>query len=603
VSACAGGLRRRIMVICRSIPVAIDVGMKPDLEGHIMAQVTQFPTFPNIPAVQVVELLNQLSGLFARSSPAFRELRDLLRKKNVWEKERTGSALQFVGVSLADKKAIQGGKLMARLHELDDHSSRSELLFSFFLDRNPLLIKTVFSALDVEMDGRIQSTNELYRIVTSYVYPGEHITLPAFRDWIAWMESISVIRMVGIRWGYGDLGQAKLEEIRQMDIDEILEDEADDIPSQWDSMEVSDSPAPEPAESAPVAGDEEEMPDLPPEAPIPTEAAMRAAEEQFEEETGEVVALPPQGVAAVAASKNHLRSVADVGAPIRHGTITPGTPPPARVLPTEIAPVFVAGGTTLLQPLSDEQKTANADRVRDWWKGYVFRHPHRAADFDISFDEDPDTLLFNLAVASLYASRPEGGTAAQAVHRALVESGFLDQLRTGGTSVEDAIAKAGVLALVGGDPRFLDILPRLVHVSLALRTEQLSFSDIKALDPKLVIEHLHVRMFGRLNPLAAFWLIRESVLGGVLDADTFGAMACVPTWATRSNAYRLGFTDTLYGESLDDLIQLSEAMAQYFGPESDFTAGLDHLQDQLGCRFRCPFASGCSYDCREKTAG
>ncbi|MBR59430.1 MAG: hypothetical protein CMH54_15630 [Myxococcales bacterium] len=575
-----------------------------------MAQVTQFPTFPNIPSAQVLELVGVVARAFATSNPTFRELRDQLRTRNVWEKERTPSTLQFLGVSLADKKALTGGKLMARFHELDDRESQNELLFSFFLDRNPLLIKTVFTALDVDMDGRIQSTNELYRIVTSYVYPGEHITLPAFRDWIAWMESISVIRMVGIRWGYGDVGLAKLEEIRQMDIDEILEDEADGIPSQWDSMEVAEPSAPAPVETMPepvgtVAEEEyvEEMPDLPPEAPIPSEAAIRAAEEQFEEETGEVVALPPQGVAAVATSKNHLRSVADLGTPIRHGTVTPGTPPPARVLPTEIAPVFVAGGTVLLQPLTEEQKTANADRVCDWWKGYVFRHPHRAADFGISFDEDPDTLLFKLAVASIYASRSEGGTAAQAVHRALSESGFLDRVRTGGASVEEAIADAGVLALVGGDPRFLDVLPRLVHVSLALRTEQLSFNDIKALDPKLVIEHLHVRMFGRLNPLAPFWLIREAVLGGVLDAETFGAMACVPTWATRSNAYRLGFTETLYGESLDDLIQLSEDMAHYFGPDSDFTAGLDHLQDQLGCRFRCPFASGCSYDCREKTAG
>ena len=67
-------------------------------------------------------------------------------------------------------------------------------------------------------------------------------------------------------------------------------------------MEVSDSPAPDENEGESVAVEEEEMPDLQPEAPIPTEAAMRAAEEQFEEEAGEVVALPPQGAAAVAGS-------------------------------------------------------------------------------------------------------------------------------------------------------------------------------------------------------------------------------------------------------------------------------------------------------------
>ena len=56
-----------------------------------------------------------------------------------------------------------------------------ELLFHRLRDENILLLKYVLEALDVEGGGRLHSVHELYRMITSYVYPGEYITLPSFQ--------------------------------------------------------------------------------------------------------------------------------------------------------------------------------------------------------------------------------------------------------------------------------------------------------------------------------------------------------------------------------------------------------------------------------------
>ena len=96
--------------------------------------------------------------------------------------------------------------------------------------------------------------------------------------------------------------------------------------------------------------------------------------------------------------------------------------------------------------------------------------------------------------------------------------------------------------------------------------------------------------------------MREALLSGIIERADLEPVAAVPSRQARENALRLGFVSKLYAENLGELVNLSKELARYFGPETEFSAPLDHLQEQLGCRFRCPFAQGCAYDCREKTA-
>ena len=290
-----------------------------------MAQITEFPVFPNIQAKQYMTMLSQLAGYLGRETPNFRTLRDQLRAWNVWDKAITQDVLQLILVPVDNKSAIEQGALLARLMEVDDEVGQHELMFQFFMDRNPLLLKTIYTALDTEQDGRIQSTNELYRIITSYVYPGDSINLPSFRGWIKWMESIEVIKLVGIRWGLGSTGLRNLEKIRQMDIDEILEDEEEGIPSEWDeavgsssntaslpSQPASIAPSPAPATPQPETIDddlEEDFPDMAPEAPIPDEDSIRAAEaalgidQEAEDESSPPKAKPAKAASPKAAEK------------------------------------------------------------------------------------------------------------------------------------------------------------------------------------------------------------------------------------------------------------------------------------------------------------
>jgi hypothetical protein len=594
-----------------------------------MSEATSFPVFPNINAAQYIQTLIQLSGYLDRENPDFRSLREQLRTWNIWERERGKEVLRFLMVSLDDLEKIPTGRLLSELGSRDDVEAQQDLLFDFFNDRNPFLMKTIFSALDSENDGRIQSTNELYKIVTSYIYPGQRMTLPDFRDWIGWMEAIEVIRLVGIRWGFGETATRHVAKLQQIDIEELVEDFNDGMFNKWTSQAPdSDDSLPEPGVTAPVETtpaptevdeDFEEMPDMPNEAPIPDEIVVAAAEAalgieaQVAEEpliephdddpdSGEVVVLPPPGEKKRKRTKGILQPVPNPNPQRSPGSVKPGIAPPSPVLPAQIAPVFLNGGTRLGAPLSDDQCFANAKMVREWWEGYVYRQPYRAQDFGVSLGEDTNKNFYDLSVAALFANRPEGGTAAVSALNALRESGIVESFYDGSADLSTAIEQAGVLGLVGGDGRFLDLVPKIMHVALATKSLKLTFKSLKKHNPCGLIEHLHVKVFGRSDVLAPFWAVREALLGGVTERADLEAVASVPSKQSRENALRLGFVSKLYAEDLNELVSLSKELARFFGPETDYSAPLDHLQDQLGCRFRCPFAQGCGYDCREKTA-
>lgn len=601
-----------------------------------MAEATSFPVFPNINPAQFITTQVQLSGYLDRENPTFRALRDQLREWNIWERERGKDVLRFMLVPMENLEKIPTGRLLSELGKRDDVEAQQDLLFDFFNDRNPFLMKTVFQALDPSVDGRIQSTNELYKIVTSYVYPGQRITLPDFRDWVSWMEAVEIIRMVGIRWGLGETADRHLGKMQQIDIEELVEDFNDGMFNKWayeaptEDKEATapNADGPEDAPSAATEPEEdfEDMPDMPTEAPIPDDAVVAAAEaalgiepmiaEESEAEaavasepetvddadTGEVVVLPPPGEKKGKRAKGILKPVPNPNPQRSPGAVKPGIAPPSPVLPAQIAPVFLNGGTRLGAPLSDDQRYTNAKQVREWWEGYVYRHPFRAHDFGLSLGEDNNKNFYELSVAALFANRPEGGTASVSALNALRESGVVESFYEGNSDLSSALEQAGLLGLVGGDGRFLDLIPKIMHVALATKSLKLTFQSLKKHNPGALIEHLHVKVFGRIDALAPFWMVREALLSRVTERADLEAVASVPSKQVRENALRLGFVSKLYAEDLNELVTISKELARYFGPDTDYSAPLGHIQDQLGCRFRCPFAQGCDYGCREKTA-
>ena len=186
-----------------------------------MPETIRFPFLPNIQPGELCSTVKKIAQHLQVETPDFRNLRKTLRTWKIWDKEKTPSFLEFIRVNTSED-TIEPGPFLTYFLEIPDVRQQNTIVFQYLNDLNPLLVKAIFEALDTEKDGRIQSTNELYRLITSYVYPGEHLGLPDFQNWVAWMQAAEVLRTIGLRWGLGPVGTAFLEEIRQIDMEELL---------------------------------------------------------------------------------------------------------------------------------------------------------------------------------------------------------------------------------------------------------------------------------------------------------------------------------------------------------------------------------------------
>jgi hypothetical protein len=226
---------------------------------------------------------------------SFRDVRTWMRERNIWHKDETMALLDFLGCG--GKPTLNLGRFGEALLEAEGVEAQQDVLYRWLKAWNPFLCKYVLGALDPESDGRLHSTHELYRLVTSYVYVGEYVTLVNFQNWIRWLVVSGIIKLVGIRWGLSPIAQREVAVLRQIDVDEMLEDEAEEREAR-EALQDETAAAPEfdsgsqtakdapPSDASPpdaVATEkegsndrqpvedlgEEELPDLPPEAPIP----------------------------------------------------------------------------------------------------------------------------------------------------------------------------------------------------------------------------------------------------------------------------------------------------------------------------------------------
>ena len=201
----------------------------------------------------VLGYLNQPGGT------KFKAFRDFMRKQNLWDKDK--SEVLFSTIELTwDKSTVKIGKTAKKLLAAHSDNDFQNILFERLKELNILLVKYVLEALDVTQGGRLHSVHELYRMITSYVYPGAYITLTAFQAWIEWLAASGYIKLVGIRWALSEKGQKIVSELRSMDVDEIMEDmedeaEAaggDDDEDEDDSDDEDDDTPPAPAARTPA---------------------------------------------------------------------------------------------------------------------------------------------------------------------------------------------------------------------------------------------------------------------------------------------------------------------------------------------------------------
>ena len=263
----------------------------------------------------------------------FKAFRDFLRKNGLWDKEKSAVALSLVDV-VWDRKAVKMGPIARKIEAEGADDAARDVLYEHLKGQNILLVKYVLEALDVESGGRLHSVHELYRMVTSYVYPGDYITLPNFQSWIEWIAATGYIKMVGIRWALSEKGLEAVGELKGMDVEEILEDlEEESLEGDADSGNGGDdwgvpepvapvqtpSPsgpsAPPANEPAPVSSEtestgDEEWFDTPPEANPPTLEDIEAAEASFMEQFADM----GEGAPSAAEASTNASDTATSGA-------------------------------------------------------------------------------------------------------------------------------------------------------------------------------------------------------------------------------------------------------------------------------------------------
>ncbi len=523
-----------------------------------MAQDIEFAAIPNTQPIAYPSTLAVILGEVARSSPTPKALREFLRMRNLFDKAGFASLMAFLDVRVeGDKVAL--GPFGRRLFEADEEPEVRRRLAERLVERNPLLAKYCLEAMDTEHGGRLHSTNELYRMVTSYVYPGRKPTLPAFRAWVEWAVAAAVLKLVGIRWAIGDNGREVLPRLRAIDVEEFLEEEASGA---TDEAEVAGPEAePEPAVAA--------APEEPaPAAVTPVAEPARAAPQVPVEAPAPVVTEPPP---------------APRSRPTPVRVVAPPSPSPAdRAV---FRPV----------PPGPEDLDAARDALGAWYEGYPGRRPLAMADVGLDPSSKAPALWHEAAFAALLRARGVPPADIRAVLSAFREAAVLPALARGRVPVD------ALRALMVREPRpeVVSACEAVVHLPRMFEPLDDLGPTLKAEDAREVLWGLWRRLYEPVAPLAPFVFARFLWEGGRLR-KTAAEAAFVPWFWVRENAFRIGFCDRVYAGGFGDLVEAAMTLGVRFGAPL-FEGPLDQVHEGFGCAFRCPRAPVCPLPaCREK---
>ena len=168
------------------------------LQTH-MAQRTEFPSIPNTADTAYVPTLEALFRELERQggSVAFKAFRSWMKERNIYDKNEVEALFDFLGCTAKPEFTL--GDFARRFLQLESYEAKQAALYRWIHVQNPFLTKYVFEALDVDAGGRLHSTHELYRMITSYVYAGERVPLVDFQNWITWLSASGHIKYIGIR--------------------------------------------------------------------------------------------------------------------------------------------------------------------------------------------------------------------------------------------------------------------------------------------------------------------------------------------------------------------------------------------------------------------
>ena len=562
----------------------------------------EYTVFPGVQDAILMPTITKILGHINRSNPSFKDFRDWLREDGLWDKELIPQVLGLLDVTL--KPAPKLGKWAQAFIDAENAEAQQEHVFRLLLDGNTLLVKYVMEALDMEGGGRLHSTYELHRMLTSYVYPGEKIRLPDFQAWIRWIVLSGRVKLIGIRWGLTDLGKEAVPRLRMIDVEEFLEDEAEaaeaseaEAPAAGGDAddkiaEVAATPSapatPKAAEKSPVKevskkaekpGQEEDLPDvpdLPPEPPPVDEEASRryqASLDALAEEATTPVDTSPISIAVPSASRRVLSP--RIAQRQRSGEAAcdhaPLELPDVVAALREIGRKNALGGGSLLLANGLEARLARTEAQR--------------------------FLFLAGLLARLYAAAPDGRLADLVLDR-VGGLGPIAVLLDRPEALTEVVVRWGLALHTPDHAAARAVIFDAVIGGRALKAKK-DLPTVLAEAPKseVLITELHRGLLKGAPVMAAFWLVRELVRVEVWTHPAAKEIAFVPTRANRLMAYRLRLLESHFANGTARLIDAARRLATALPPASIEAAAFELLAPDDHLRFECNQVPICQEPC------
>ena len=573
-------------------------------------------------ASELLPKIGLVASTIVKEKPDLKGLKRFFKEHDFFDKERFETLLNFLDVDYSGK-TVKAGPFLTKLLSIVDPEDRKRALFEHLTNKNQILMKYVMDAIA----ERLYSTNEMYRYLTSYVYPGTYLTLVDFRYWMNWLEATEHIKVVGIRWGISDLGKSAMEKIiKFIDVDDILDEESggddDDDDDDDDDVEEGGGDDDDAAEDGGDDGDD--APAEVAEAPAASEVAAPAAATPAV--AAPVAAAAPAAAAPVAAAPvaAPVAAAAPVGAPVYVAAPAASVPISSTHVEVIVQPVVPKADETPLHLVKEAFAAADEEEDEDeegemgsapavqigkfrldemmvednlravqvWWQQRPGGRLLTCTDYGFAkeaFDEDALYALFRLSALALqifrYGGRLNTSKGGQS-YAMLDQMGFYSNLIRSTQTVDEILLNL----FKGGMANRADDFGNL-HYLLIIRKalKDLGEDGVKSL---LASEHIADVVMGLWEHIGHFqltyeilWIARELVALGVVTCDDAQTIGVVPLPKVRETAFRLGFIETPYAADFAHLVSISRRLSKFFGARDAWEAPLVYFDPRRDLRY------------------